>query len=98
MESLLLFRGAPIAFLVTSQAAEVSGQAAFDRGGVIARNDANSSSPALCELTGSKTSQPQRMAGTAGRAAAETLCWLHQTAEFAKGAFCASLHLVRAAA
>lgn len=45
--------------------------------------------PALCELTGSKTSQSQRTAGTVGRAAAENLGWLRQTAEFAKGASCA---------
>lgn len=46
-------------------------------------------SDALRELTGSKTSQPQRTAGTAGCAAAKNLSRLHPRAEFAKGASCA---------
>ncbi|AHD02957.1 hypothetical protein [Leisingera methylohalidivorans] len=52
---------------------------------------------ALCELTGSETSQSQRTAGTADGAAAYYLGWLLQTAEFAKSAFCASQSPVESA-
>ncbi|WP_323781004.1 hypothetical protein [Leisingera sp.] len=53
---------------------------------------------ALREFTSFKASQPQRTAETVGCAAAQNFGWLRQTAEVAKGASCASLHLLPTAA